>query len=77
MYQLIGYVLLNFDNTLAVEGVAFYHARGPAMLKWDLQDLAASCGRWVSPARCAVGEGAVDGDAVQLPPDALVEAARR
>lgn len=39
VYQLIGYALLDFDDALGIRRVGFYHARVPALLTWDFQEM--------------------------------------
>ncbi len=39
VYQLLGYALLDLDDVLGIERVALYHARGPALMTWGLQEL--------------------------------------
>ena len=39
LYQLVGYVLHDYDNALAISSVALYQARYGHLAIWDLQDL--------------------------------------
>jgi hypothetical protein len=40
-YQLVGYVLLDYDDHYGIDQVGFYFARHPALIVWDLPELLA------------------------------------
>jgi hypothetical protein len=44
VYQLIGYVLLDFDDEYKIDSVGLYRARVPVAIRWELAELLATAG---------------------------------